>query len=575
MELSWSVGPQSVAAFILFIGVLIFVHELGHFLAAKFFGITVLKFSLGFGPSLISFRRNGTDYQIAAIPLGGFVRMAGDSPEAQDEVGEGQKGYLDAPLHQRAVVSFAGPAFNLLFPVLCFFAYDLSGPEVLAPVVGQVEPERPGALAGIKPGDRVLDVEGHRVYSFSRLSELISERPNQAVAMRVARGDDVLDLTVTPAASPSRSLFGKPIERGLISVSWSQEGSRVGVAFPDKNVLGLKTGDRVLSVNDQPVNLATELLAALKAHPGETVQLKVLRPAPRQASALLWAESPVEIILSQTLPNKIHELEDLGLAPSGSFIRSVIPGGAADRGGLKPGDQVLSAGGKPVRLFWAFMLEVQDRHPGKPVEVVVRRDGKPVHLTLQAEAVSCEHPVTKKAHQSFDVGLGAGALPPGDLHCEDLAYRANSMPAWTSLEQPIVEEAQLSVWEAFTAALRETLDVAGLIIQGIFMMFSGDASLKNVGGPLSLFKVAAQAAELGLGVYVRMMAVISVNLGLINLLPIPVFDGGNLMLVGVEAIRRRPLSPEARERVALVGLVFIIALFVLAFGNDIQQMGWF
>lgn len=575
MDLPWSFGPQSVAAFILFIGVLVFVHELGHFLAAKFFRIRVTKFSLGFGPPLLSFQYGDTLYQIAAVPLGGFVKMAGDTPGEALEAGEAEHAFTSAPVYQRAVVAVAGPAFNLIFPVLCFFAYNISGPEVLSPVVGQVEPGRPGAQAGLQPGDRVLSVEGERAFSFGRLSELISARPNQATALTIQRGGAEIERTVTPAASPSKTLFGQPTERGLISVSWNQAGTRVGVAFPDKDLGGFRTGDRILSVDGEQVGLIAELLPAFQRAAGRRAKVIVDRPQPVQAGGLLYASAPKPTVLSVPVPEGLASLDGLGIAPSGAFVRSVVPGGPAARGGLKPGDQLLSANGHPVGLFWSFVLELEDRARGAPVPVKVRRGGQERTLSITAETVSCIHPVTKKSQPAYDSGLGAGLLPPGPLKCDALGRRANTLTHWGSVAAPAIERAQLSVWEAFTGSLRETAQVVGLVAQGIFKLISGEVSTDNLGGPLSLFKVAAQAAEVGWGAYLRMMALISVNLGLINLLPVPIFDGGNLALCGVEAIRRRPLSAEARERIGLVGLLVVVALFVLAFSNDLRSLGLF
>jgi len=169
LDAPWSFGPTSIAAFIVFIGVLIFVHELGHFLVAKLFDIKVSKFSLGFGPPLIAFERGETTYQVAVVPLGGFVKMVGEHPDEPLPEEDRDRAFSTAPLYQRALVAMAGPAFNLVFPIVCFFAYNVLGPQVEAPVVGQVAPGRPAAEAGLRAGDRIVAVDGRRTYSFERV----------------------------------------------------------------------------------------------------------------------------------------------------------------------------------------------------------------------------------------------------------------------------------------------------------------------------------------------------------------------------------------------------------------------
>ena len=159
MDVNWT--PQTVAAVLAFIGMLVFVHELGHFLTAKFFDIKVLKFSLGFGPPLVAFTRGETTYQIAAIPLGGFVKMAGDNPHEEVAPEDHARSFMGAPVYQRAIVSFAGPAMNLLFPVLCFFAYNILEPEEQVAEVGTVELGTPAARAGLQRGDRILSIAGN------------------------------------------------------------------------------------------------------------------------------------------------------------------------------------------------------------------------------------------------------------------------------------------------------------------------------------------------------------------------------------------------------------------------------
>lgn len=572
MEAPWSFGPSAIAAFIVFIGVLIFVHELGHFLAAKYFDIKVLKFSLGFGPSLLSFTRGETTYQIAAIPLGGYVKMVGDAPGEDIHPDDRGRSFTSAPIYQRAVIALAGPAFNLVFPILCFFAYNVLGPQVIAPIVGQIEIGQPADRAGLQPGDRILSVDGHRTWSFRRITELISARPGRQVAIEVERDGQKLDLVVTPDAIRDENLFGSPEERGIIAVSTTREGTRVGVVDP-KRALGFVTGDQVLSVDGHAVTTSDQLVRAIKQAAGKKVQVVVSRPDPKVAGDLLYASLGQPVTLEVEVPAEATGLAELGLASSEMFLRKLVPGGAADRAGLRPGDQILAVNGRAIRLFWSYLLE-QKNAADRPLKLTVAREGQPLEVELVAEAKTCVHDVTKKPTTLYDPGLGLGDLGP-EASCSTLQERQQTLAHWSSVVAPETEEARLSLGEALWASVRQTGEVIGFVGTGLFKLFSAEISVDNVGGPIQLFKLAAQAAEVGVFAYLRMLALISVNLGLINLLPIPIFDGGHLVFCLVEAIKRQPVSLRAREAASIIGIAILVALLVLALRNDILSLGIF
>ncbi len=573
MDAPWSFGPTSVAAFILFIGVLIFVHELGHFLAAKLFDIKVVKFSLGFGQPLIAFTHGETTYQIAMVPLGGFVKMVGEHPGEELPPEDRARSFSSAPVGQRAIVALAGPAFNLAFPVLCFFAYNLLGPTVAIPIIGQVEPGRPAARAGLRPGDQFLAVDGVRTYSFSRVQELVSARPNETLQIRIQRGDEVLDLPMTPDATVSESIFGNRVEKGIIGVALTPLGTRVGIDDPRLAPEGLRTGDRIAAVAGNPVTQTGELVQALAKHRGRAIEMMVARSESRRAGDLLLASQEEMVSVSAEVPAGFDQLADLGLAPASGFVRSVVPGGAADRAGIAPGDRIIAVDGTPVGAVWGFYVRMEEAE-GAPMEVTIRRGGAEKTVTVRPEATSCIHAVSRNTQAAWDSGLGAGSLP-SPPSCDAVALRQQRLGAWSSTAPIQTEQVRLSLGESFTGAVRQTGAVIGTITTGLFKIFTGGVSLDNVGGPGTVFKVTAQAVEAGWLQYLFIMALVSVNLGLVNLLPIPLFDGGHLLFCLVEAVKRRPVSMRTRELANIVGLVVIVALLLLALRNDILSLGFF
>ena len=562
-------GPQAFAAFIAFIGILIFVHELGHFLAAKLFDIKVLKFSLGFGPPLISFRAGETTYQVAAVPLGGYVKMVGDMPHDEVDPEDAARAFTRAPVYQRALVAIAGPLFNFLFPVICFFAYNVLGPEVLAPEVGSVEPGQPAARAGLKAGDRIVSVDGNRTWSFQQLVELIQARPETASQLQVQRDGQTLELEVVPDARSDRDAFGKERKIGIIGVASRRVGTRVGVIDRSLAPDGLRTGDEIISIADQPVTDLVELENALRASAGQSVKLRVARTQTLGAGGLLSAQQATPVEVEVDLPADVAGLAGLGLAASETFVRTVVPGAAADRAGILPKDQILSVGGKKVHHFWAFQLALA-KAEDTPVEVTLRRDGELKKVTLASDVVSCHNEMTGEDEVRYLPGFGL--RPAGDKpDCRALQYGEVTLANWDSSAPPRIETPRLSLGESAVEAVRQTLAVIGFVAKGLFMLLSGQISAGTVGGPLAMFGVAAAAAEQGLLQYLKMLALISVNLGLINLLPIPILDGGHLMFCAVEAIRREPVSLRTRELASMVGLVVLLAVLVLALHNDIVR----
>ncbi|MBI2373580.1 MAG: RIP metalloprotease RseP [Deltaproteobacteria bacterium] len=555
-----SLGPAAVAAFVLFIGTLIFVHELGHFLAAKYFGIKVLKFSLGFGRPLIKFTRGDTVYQVAWLPLGGFVKMLGDQPGEEVPAHERHRAFDTVPVHHRALVALAGPAFNLVFPVLCFFAYDLLGPTAVSPIVGQIEAGAPAERAGFEPGDRIISVEGSRVWDFDRLASLISVRAGQTTSVVVNRDGEERSLRVVPRAVEEEDVFGKSHTSGKIGIGPSRLGTRIGVDGPLGRSFGFQTGDQILEIDGvRPADLAS-VATELRKHRGREVSVSIARATPAKAGGLLLAHEERHISLRVEIPTDAMGLESLGLASADTFLRALEPEGRAFRAGLRSGDRILSVDGRPVTMSYTVLVSLSDAK-GRPVEVAVRRNGEALSFRVEAEEVEVENVVTGKGQAYYDSGLGVGEVP-----------RSLRTTFWQSGGRSRTEVVELTLAEAFGESLRQTGAVIVGIVQSVYKLLSFQISAKNVGGPLMLFQVAAQAAELGIFTYLQWLAMISVNLGVVNLLPIPIFDGGHLLFCLIEAIKRRPLSPRARELATLVGLAVIAMLIILVVVNDVTRL---
>ncbi len=429
----------SFLAFILVIGVLVFVHELGHFLAARRIGVRVLTFSLGFGPKFLKFRRGDTEYCLSAIPLGGYVKMAGENPDdartgAPDE-------FMSRTKWERFQVLIMGPVMNIVLAIVVMTLVLYQGAEIPAyedipPVVGSVVEDSAAELVGIQVGDRIVSVEG----------------------------------------SPTES--------------WS-----------DLFVAVLPRADRELSVVVR----------------GAGGQLRTLRMTP---------DSQTE-----------YQMGDLGVGPvMEPQIRSVKPGEPADRAGLRIDDVVEAVEGE--RLSREDLITRINGSAGEPLTLTIRRDETSREVEVTPALVG-------------DIGLIGVSITP---------Y--------------VVRVVEPDFVEAFVLSLERNYEWSGLIFQTLVGLFTAETSPKQLVGPVGIAQLSGGAAEIGFVALLSLMSMISLNLGILNLLPIPVLDGGHILIMAMEGVSRRDFSTRMKERMLLVGFVTLMTLMVTVIYNDLTRIAW-
>jgi regulator of sigma E protease len=428
-------------AFIFVIGVLVFVHELGHYLAARRVGVRVLTFSIGFGPRLLGFTRGGTEYKIAAIPLGGFVKMAGETVEDQRSGAPDE--FLSKSKWQRFQVLIAGPAMNILLAILVLWGVLLQGTNVpayrdMAPVVGAIESGAPAAEAGVQVGDRILRIDDRAVATWDDFLFTIAGKARREVTLLIDRGGEHRTVTVVPRA----------------------EGK--------------------------------------------------------------------------------YEIGEIGVLPdTHPHIPSVTPDEPADRAGFEAGDVVLAVEGETVS-FARQLTELIAEHGsgGREIEIRVLRDGRELDLRVT--------PLQRDTGQ-WAIGIGISdqvtRIEPGPFEA-----------LWLSLEQN---------WEA-----------SGLIFRTLSGLFTGDTSPKQLMGPVGIAGLSGESARAGIVPLLALLASISLNLGLLNLLPIPVLDGGHILIILLEGIARRDFSIRVKERMLVAGFVLLMLLMVTVIYNDLTRVEW-
>ena len=446
----------TAVSFIVALAILIAVHEFGHFWVARKLGVKVLRFSIGFGRPLL--RRvspsDGTEYVLAAIPLGGYVKMLDEREEAVP-ARERHLAFNRQKLWKRFAIVVAGPLFNFLFAIFAYWAIFVTGDVGTRALVGEVAPQSIAAKARFAPGDELLEV---------------ADRP-------------------TPTwESAVFALMAEVLDGEDLPVRVRDEGGLELVRVLD--------GDALAALPDDPAILSN-------------LGLSPARP---------------------TLPAMIGEL---------------TPGDPAAEAGLQSGDLIMAADGKEI-TGWRDLVEAVQARAGQPLRLEVERDSERLHIDLVPRAVRVG---------DREVGrIGAAAQVPRGLLDE---YRA---------------EVRLGPVTAVGAAVAKTADMSVLMLRMIGRMLVGKASVENLSGPITIAETAGKTASYGLVYFVKFLAVVSISLGVLNLLPIPILDGGHLLFFAIEAIKGSPLSEYAQMQGQRVGLALLAALMTLAFYVDISRL---
>ncbi|MDQ6982229.1 MAG: RIP metalloprotease RseP [Mariprofundus sp.] len=439
-------------AFVVAIALLIAVHEYGHFSMARRLGIKVEKFSIGFGPALFSWRSRDGEvlYVIAAIPLGGYVKMLGENPDEQDDdsqvvLSEQDKAraFNNQPVWKRAAVAVAGPAYNFLFAIGAYMIVGWLGQSVLPTIIGDIAPASIAERAGLEVEDRIVVVGNKQVHSWQQMEEKLKQHIGTSVELQVKR-DERLILT------------------------------RLELPVPKKDPLLLDVADQVLGFN-----------------PGLIVR-----------------------------------------------VDEVMEGSSAQRFGLRKGDVIKQINGWDVSNVSQFIARVKAKG-GEPVSLVIQRDQTLLQLKV---------------------------IPSPDQNKQGrLGVRLASQSKHGT------EEYRMGWLEGMAYGFVRTWEMTGLTLGVFGKMVTSAIPADNLGGPIAIAQLAGKTADMGLVYFLGFLALISVNLGVLNLLPIPILDGGLLVYLGLEKLRGKPLSPRFLEMTQMAGLVLIVSLMVFAFYNDLSR----
>ncbi len=551
--------------FILLVSILIFIHESGHFAFAKIFGVKVITFSIGFGPKIFRIRGKETEYCIGLLPFGGFVKMLEGRgtdvilPEDRARTFESQA------LWKRIVIVLAGPAMNVLFPIALYTSVFLEDRELLPPTVGVVLPGKP-ADGKLVPGDRIMSIDGKDVESFPDVQSIVARRANKALRLVVQRDGKNVDVLVTPEDAVEARELDIVDHIGRMGIVPTFPAAVLGVSRVDSPAYraGLRSFDRVVAINGHKVERLFDLQAALATNRGDTVVLTYMRPvdAPNAMGGLcdIAVMAPqvatiTPLARTEGAPTTIGDANDRAadvMARAGiegaDLYAAFVPEGSSEwKAGLRAGDRIVSLDGAPARSWESLNADLV-RGATRMHELAWTRDGVPMAGTFQLR------------REQWDDELGQ--------HYERYVFRTTH---WVPVARGGLVANPHPLLYAIGRGVEETGNVIQFIAVGFVRLVQGRVSLSNVSGPITLYDIAGQAGAKGPAYFVWAMALISVNLGLLNLLPIPVLDGGHLAFFLIEWVRRRPLSLRVREVASLVGMSMLFALMLLAFKNDVER----
>jgi regulator of sigma E protease len=449
------------------------------------------------------------------------------------------------------VIVVAGPLMNLAFPILLYFVVYL-GDDVLTPAaVGTVFPDRP-ADGKLLPGDRVTAIDGKAISTFYDLSRKVEDNPGKPLRFQVQRGDQSIEEVVTPVRSQRERPLERSEEVGRVGVMPQHPLGVIGIVSPKSPASAgrLRTFDLIVSAGGHPIRRFIDLEKALPQLTSSLIPITLLRPVSVESALGGLVDLDIyEPRLTTITPDPGHApmFERIGIESADLYVSDVTSGSPEHHAGLLPGDRLLTLDGRPIRL-WATFLEDLKAERGKKHTLTWRRNDHELSGTLSLE------------HQR-------GVTEEGQVYDRYVVGMRNWMPARVDPPVPNPEPITYALREAF----RGTSDVVQLTLFSVLRLFQGRLTMKSIGGPLTVFEVTGTAAQQGTLNYLTLMAFISINLGLINLLPVPLLDGGHLMFFVVEAIVRRPVSIRVREYAHIAGLAFLIGIMILAFKNDIER----
>ncbi len=565
--------------FIILVSSLIFVHEFGHFMVAKAFGVKVLTFSLGFGPKVVRLRGRETEYCVSLLPLGGYVKMLEASKSDYVPPEDRHRTFESLAVYKRLLIVLAGPVMNLIFPVILYFSVFVTAGPFLPPTVGVVLPGYP-ADGKLRPGDRVMAVNGQEIGTFDELKRIVAKHPGQLITFKVFRDNKHVDVEVV-ANDTIRHLQLDIVEHvGEVGIQPRAPAAVIGVPDPESPAYraGLRTFDVVTHVAGREVKQFMDLDNAFADNRGVTVPVTYLRPMPVEG-ALQFEDTESEglanmavfesgVVALTPAPEGATLLERVGIESADLYVAHVPKDTYLYNAGLRPGARILTLDGQKLAA-WSVFHQLLDENKDAPhtIEYLAARDGRKStgRFTIRREDITDENGQRSRRYV-LPCGSWATRVAKGLHNCY-----TGSAQQWLPLALEDRVEHPTPIRYALEKAVQETVDVTRFVVISMVRLAQGRISFRNLSGPITIYELAGEGGRRGVDYFIWVMALISINLGLLNLLPIPVLDGGHIMFFILEGAMRRPLPMRVREVAHIMGMAVLFMLIVIAFKNDVER----
>lgn len=529
---------SSVGPFILLLGLLIFVHELGHFLIARWCGVTVEIFSLGFGPKIFKYQKGETLYCISLLPLGGYVKMFGDSLTEIPPKSEQHRGFLYQSVPRKLAIAFGGPLMNLLFAFGIFYLLALVGLPKLLPETGDIKKNTAAWEAGFRSGDKILSISDQPTFYWEDVDRLIKKNPGENLKFKILSGQKEKMISVLAATQTNSNILELRKEVGHIEgLTPLSTGTRVGVLSPQSPAYkaGLRTFDLITHINNREIKYWRELESTFK-RTDSSFNIKVKR---------MDLKGTEEEDLTFTLPALTQEnktLRTLGLEGLELYLYKVGPKTPAEKAGLKPGDRLLAINGKALNNWEDVLREIQAH---TELTISYRRDGKKHEAFIMPEEMFVEGNLKERRM----IGIGSAA---------DLAV---ALPPKSVKKFSVFGAVKYAGWQTGHSLKGITL--------GLIRIIQGAISPRNISGPVAIGRIAYKFFHSGFYHFLSIMALISLSLFFFNILPIPLLDGGHILFFTLEGIMGRSLDVKKLLAAQQAGLFLILLFFSFVFYNDI------
>ena len=524
---------SSVGPFIILLGVLIFIHELGHFMIARWCNVKVEVFSLGFGPKILKYRKGETLYCLSLIPLGGYVKMFGDNPLETIPKSQQSRGFLYKKVPQKLAIAFGGPLMNLLFTLVAFFALGIVGVSSLSSYIGDVKKDTVAYKKGFRSGDKILSINGQPIHYWKEIFKKIRDNSQKTFSFQVQNNlGRKKTLQISTALKKNENIFETKNRVGHIEgLTPLSQSSHVGVVSQSKSYkLGFRTFDEITHVNGIKIKYWRELESVVR-NQKKSLTFKLKR-----------GKQEIQIKTSS-----IFNLKKFGLESPQLYIYKVGPRTPAAEAGLQKGDRLVSINRKQIFSWEEVLKSVQSYSEGSPFLIQYRRNRKLLTSSIKPEKMIVEGQLTER----FMIGIGSGLFQ---------TFPDEITQKFSPLQAVVYSGEQTKHW-------------LGVITIGLVRLAQGRVSFRTMGGPVAIGRVAHTSFQKGFTSFIWIMALISLNLFFFNLLPIPLLDGGHILFFTIEGLIGRPLDTRKLLVAHQIGLFLLLSFFGVVLFNDF--FNWF